>query len=268
MSTIKRIPRPLGSTELSLTFYNTKDNDVYNSLQGNIINHWVRNNFMYCGVYMNIESFSRYTKIKELDIKKGIGDYMKGLKGISDELGQGNMMRALQNLTLGWVLEDRSLAVQQYSILAKQQQNEYVPFLSAEVGRAIKLVLDSSNNAMNMIKAFGSGIGTVMPFEDNQEAVQERVTVDKVVMMLKENNVPPLLEDQAYQERLYLEHNLEDMPEIDARKQTGIDTSREGLGIMDITKLQKFEEEEEIEDKVTKHQNRRARQIGKDLEDI
>lgn len=271
---VKRIPRPLGSTEISSMYNRTKDNEHYIRLHENIIHHYIRNNFSYCGRYMNIETFSMLTGIKDQDIRKGLVSYGEALKNISDDMTNSGIMRAAFQSAFFGIMEDRSMALQQYHILASEQQGKYVPFLSSEVGKAIKLVQDSTNGFMNFLKTMGTGISTLEPITPQGLPEEKGVTVDDVVNLLKEKKVTPLLQDNEAQEQLFIEHKLDLAPNVDARTQTGVDTSREGLNISKITSLQGLNEEvqdinfEEIEDKVTKHTNRRARQLRKDMEDI
>lgn len=273
MNYTERQPRPIGATELGKLYYNTNDEDYYQRLHENIIHHYIRNNFSYCGEYMNIERFSYYSGIKDKDIKKGLVSYGEALKNVTDDVTNSGIMRAsFQQAFLG-ILEDRSIAQQQYSILAKEQNGQYVPFLSSEVGKAIKLMMDGTGNIVNFMKSMGSGSTAFDPSEGSTAQGSQGpqgVTVDEVVMLMKAQEVTPLLQDPAYQEKIFQEHNLDDAPNVDARTQTGIDTSREGLNMNRIGDLQKLKEPnlEEIEDKVTKHTNRRARQLGTDMEDI
>lgn len=267
---IRRIPRPIGSTELGKLYNNTKDNDAYIRLHENIIHHYIRNNFSYCGHYMNIEMFAVMSGIKQEDIKRGLVSYGNVLKGVSDDMTNSGIMRAAFQQSFFGMLEDRSRAVQQYEILALEQNGNYVPFLSSEVGKAIKLMMDSTGNMVNFMKSMGSGISDFDAQSPQGLPTKNGVTVDDAVMLMKANNVTPLLQDPRHQEALFIEHGLDDMPNVDARTQTGIDTSREGLNMSRIADLQTLKEVdlEIIEDKVTKHQNRRAREIGKDLEDM
>ena len=270
METITRIPRPIGATELGKLYYNTKDDTYYQRLHENIIHHYIRNNFSYCGEYMNIERFAFVSGISDKEIKKGLVSYGDALKEISDDVTNSGIMRAAFQMSFMGILEDRSIAQQQYSILAKEQNGQYVPFLSAEVGKAIKLMMDGTGNIVNFMKSMGSGSTAFEPIEGPTAGEPDGITIDRAVMLMKENNVTPLLQDNAHQEKLFIEHGLSDAPNVDARTQTGIDTSREGLNMNRIADLQKVKEIdfEEIEDKVTKHTNRRARQLGKDMEDI
>jgi hypothetical protein len=270
MNTIQRIPRPIGATELGKLYNNTKDNDYYIKLHENIIHHYIRNNFSYCGEYMNIERFSFISGISDRDIKKGLVSYGEVLKGISDDVTNSGIMRASFEMAFMGILEDRSIAQQQYSILAKEQNGQYVPFLSAEVGKAIKLMMDGTGNIVNFMKSMGTGSTAFVPENGPTASGPQGVTVDEVVMLMKAQNVTPLLQDATHQEKLFLEHNLSDAPNVDARTQTGIDTSREGLNMNRIADLQTLKEPEMeiLEDKVTKHSNRRAKQLGLDMEDI
>lgn len=258
-NTIRRIPRPIGTTELGKQYNNTKDNQVYNKLYEQVIHHYLRNNFTFCGIPMNIEVFSHYIKYPVHLIQKHITSYGRTLNEVHGEMLGQDIGRALTLEILKWGLEDRSRAVQQLNILASSQQGEYKPFISAEVTKAIKLGMDATANLMGLLGKLGTpDLNPKMP---NGALIPEgAITADQAVLLLKANNIPTLHQDTKAQERLYLEYDIENMPEVNALNQTGLDTSKEGLGLKDVTRLSDDLIEKE------KHTNRRANEFDIDMD--
>jgi len=270
MNNITRVPRPIGSTELSTMYNNTLDNDHYTSLIKNVIFHYIRNNFSYNGIYMNIEQFSRATKLEINLIQKHIAEYGKELyKGQGDMMGKGiEMIRAIQSSVFFWGLEDRSLAMEQFNLLKASQQNSYKPFVSGEVNKALKLVMDSSTNMQQFIRSLGhTGSSSLMPYDpdfDNENVTEKGLTVDDVVKVLKAENITPLKDDFEQQKALALEYGIEALPEVNALRQTGIDKSKEGLNIKTLTTISPEQIMKASGEKG--HINRRATELDIDLE--
>lgn len=251
-----RTPRPLGTTELGSNFNRTLDNDIYINLQQNIINHYIRNNFSYCGHYMNIEQFSHFINLPVIEIQRHFTSYGKEVSKLIKDTHGGDIYRAIQNLCFKWGLEDRSLAQQQYSLLAQSQGNSYAPFISGEVNKSIRLMMDSNQNLMALMRSL-PGNGMPLGDEDPGNEKGNGVTIDDAIMLLKENGTRPLLEDNDAKDKLYLEYDIENMPEVCALHQDNYDSSKEGLNIKDITSLK---------GKKIKHSERREEEFEIDLD--
>jgi hypothetical protein len=264
MEQITRIPRPIGTTELGRQFNLTNDNDHYISLKENVIHHYIRNNFSYCGIYMNIETFSQLIKETPISIQRHFISYGKELSKLNDDLTNKDQFRVLLNSALGFCLEDRALAAQQLRLLLDSQGGSYAPFISGEVNKAIKLMMDSNTNTQSLLRSFmGNGGHGFTPFDEDKGSQDQGITVDKAVMILKENNVVPLLADELGREKLAQEYDLENMPEVNALLQVGVDISKEGLTMKDITKLdpKKLKKMEKLG-----HKNRREIEFEIDMD--
>lgn len=259
-----RIPRPIGTTEQGNLFNKTNDNTYYEKLYELTIHHYIRNNFSYCGIFMNIETFSRFINIEQTKIMGYIQSYGKAMAMVNKEIIGGDLSRALTNFSLNWVLEDRSAIQQQLTILTAEQQNSYKPFLTGEVNRTLKLSMESTMNAMQLLRSLGGGIAPMLNGDNANDGTpqEDYITVDKAVRLFKENGFTPLSHNEAQREQLYLEYNIENLVEVNALMQTGIDTSREGLQLNDVTKLDKQKVL-----KSDKHTDRRAHEVGIDLDE-
>jgi hypothetical protein len=266
MSNTIRVPRPIGSTELGNKYNRTLDETNYQALLQNIIHHYIRNDFSYCQVPMGIETFSGLIGI-EVNIVKGyFTSYGKELSKLANEMVNGDMLRALNSKAFFGCLEDRSAVQQQLTLLLQSQGGEYKPFISGEVNRAIKLLMDSTNSMTNLMKAMGgegTGFGAVNPYQPNQD---KGITTDEVVRLLKTENVTPLLSDNEAQDMLFRAYKISEQPEVNALLQTGMDTSKEGLNVNSLTALSD-DDLEKLSNKVSRHENRRSNEIGIDQEE-
>lgn len=270
METIKRIPRPLGTTELSKQYNITKDNDHYIQLERNIIFSYIRNNFSYCGTYMNTEQFAFIIKSKFETIQSYMIEYGKELsKGTKDLLGEGNdLFRAIFSKAFFWGMENRSLVQNQLTILLQSQGNQYMPFISGEVNKTLKLMMDSSGEMQSLIRLLGhQGSATSMPFSPSDNTAQQGLpqgpTVDDMVRLLKTENITPLKDNEQQQKALYAHYDIDNMPEVNALLQTNLDKSKEGLNIKSLTQLS----DKQLEGlKANKHATRREEENDFDMD--
>lgn len=253
-----RQPRPLGTTELGIQYNRTYDNDHYISMKQLIINHYIRNNFSYCGQYMNIEQFAYMIKESPITIQKQMGNYGKELVKLNDELFSGDICRALANFSINNCLEDRSLAHQQLSLLLHSQGSSYAPFISGEVNKAIKLMMDANTNLQSLIRTLGGNTASPLGAQENPNRNSDGngITTDEAVRLIKDMAITPLLQDDKARDNLYREYGIGDTPEVNALLQVGMDTSKEGLAMNDITKLNM--------DQVITHENRREEEFDLD----
>ena len=262
MNTINntRVPRPIGSTEQSKLYNRTLDDQYHQQLYRTIIHHYIRNNFSYCGIYYNIEEFSKLIKVQENDIMKYITSYGNELTKLNKEMLGGDTIMAVVNLSINWGLEDRSQISQQLAILQSSQGTTYAPFISGEVTKAIKTKMDNTAMMHSLMRSLmPSGNETFVPLGDQGNTPSENVmTVDKAVLLLKQEKVTPLLQDddhKAYLKAKYLGNNV---PEVNALKQINMDTSKEGLGLNKVTEIN--------EAQLINHSNRREAEFEIDPE--
>jgi hypothetical protein len=88
---------------------------------------------------------------------------------------------------------------------------------------------------------------------------------EALALIHKELGNRPLIEDTNAMNNLYLEYHLDEMPEVNANAQQGIDHSKEGLNFNKMTELR-------VENLVSKneikkgHIDRRAHEIEIDLD--
>jgi len=256
-----RQPRPIGTTEISRLYNLTNDDNYYQDLREKVIHHYIRNNFSYCGHYLNIEQFSKHIGVSEIDIQRHLGTYGKEMGKLAKEMVNGDMVRAVTNLAFLWGMEDRAMAQQQLTIMLSSQGASYKPFISSEVNKTIKLSMEANSNLMSLVKSYGGGQGQYTPYEDEPTTTEKGITADQAIRMFKEHKVLPLNEDEAQRNALAQQYQIELMPEVNALLQTNVDTSKEGLNMLDITRIK------EGQIKENGHIDRRAELLNIDLDE-
>lgn len=261
---MERIPRQLGIT---LIAQNNKDNiDI---IKKHITISYIHNNYMYLDIPMNIETFSRYTNIdmtfiNNIIIEEGKRQFLN--MGIED---QNELHGATLKMALANALSDRGTALQQQNILLGAQQNRYIPFVSSEVTKAIKLSMESNTNILNVLsKMMGPGTSAITINNNLSQEQNQGLNVVQALDLIKaqadSTHSTPLLEDPNHQESLYMEYAIDDMPEVNATLQVGYDDSKEGLNIGKITDL--ISDEVLDGDSSEGHIDRRAKALDIDLD--
>ena len=259
-----RVPRPMGTTELGLNLFKQPTEENKQKLEEHLIRHYITNNFMYCNKHYNIEEVSLLLNIPSNKVLGHTINYGTNLQSMMDKLTNNEALRALQAIAIKSSLDDRGRALEQYSILKSSQGNGYKAFISSEVNKALKLVMDSGQNMALLTKSLSQGQGTNILIQNTQQnALQgpntgkEYVTIDKAIMLIKDSGQVPLGLDAMKQERLYIENGIEDTPEVNALKQEGVDTSKEALNLGSIT---------DFRDEDYGHEDRRAYEEDVDLD--
>ena len=254
MNTITRTPRPIGTTEI---------NKQHSSQTiTHIIDHYINTNYTYCGTPMNIETFSSYIGIDPIIITERIINISQVQYGNLDIDSQDEKFRALIFMALKNSLSDRSTALQHQHILLAEQGNKYIPFISSEVTKAIKLSMDANTNIMNTISKFipqGTQVNIQNNLQQDQSQEQGLTVTAALDLIRSQANSTTLQNDAPAMEAIYLSYDIASMPEVNATLQTGYDDSKEGLNFANITKLQDAQEGQG-------HLDRRAEEIDIDLE--
>lgn len=266
MDKVIRRPRPKGTTELSITNNKVNNEESLITLRNHIIKSYVYTDYRYNGIKLNLEQFSKVTGIPSNMVYPFIMDHNKLQYDLMDKEAKEKLYGEMTGNILMGSLKDR-LAVEQHAAsMLESQGNSYKPFISGEVTKALKLLIESNNNLLNVHhRLFGQNAPTITINNNNQQA-QSLSVLDAQMLIQSNQDVKPLLEDKPAQEGLYLNHNLSDMPEVNANQQLGMDTSMEGLNfakvIMDANEGQTIS----LKDEDQGHIDRRANEYDVDLE--
>lgn len=264
--TQERTPRPLGLTQSSSQLQN-KEPERTNYIQEEYIKEYIHNDFMFNGNRFSLEEFSLYTNIPINKVQQTMifessrmGELEEDNTGIQDSL-----RAIIKQLFIG-TLGNRVIAAKQHSILARQQGDTYVPFLTPAVNSAIDNLFKADNQILQTIKAL-MPTGGIEALEPKAPELTQGggFTASKAIELIKAEGPKPLIEAPLAIEALEAKYNLQGMPEVRAAHQSGLDTSKEGLAFNDLLDIQLQGTEEGNDEKVP-HIDRRAEEEGIDLE--
>lgn len=229
---IKRFPRPLGLTAMMKEYNATKDPSLLSKAQDYLINQWLMGNGVICGVMYDINLLSQKLGLDINYIRMYMRDRLLNSK-IWDKDRQEEMVTGLLGEQLAWAMEDRMEVSHQVQVLREAQGGKYTPFISAELNKALKLKLDSSNSLQTIVRNLIGGSTTNIFQQFNQQNIQaadsQFISIDEARELIQEQQqVLPKSEEAKLLEAKYDIHSL---PEVVATKQEGIDTTKEGLSL-------------------------------------
>lgn len=229
---IKRFPRPLGLTAMMKEYNVTKDSSLLSKAQDYLINQWLMGNGVICGVMYDINLLSQKLGLDINYIRMYMRDRLLNSK-LWDKDRQEEMVTGLLGEQLAWAMEDRMEVSHQVQVLREAQGGRYTPFISAELNKALKLKLDSSNSLQTIVRNLIGGSTTNIFQQFNQQNIQtadtQFISIDEARELIQEQQqVLPKSEEAKLLEAKY---DLTSLPEVVATKQEGIDTSKEGLSL-------------------------------------
>ena len=225
----QRVPRPMGITQLMNEYHKTNDKKLLDMVQTFIIQQWIINNGRVCGNNFSILELSKFLLCEPERIRRRMMEMLVETN-LWDKEKQDKLMDSLIGQNLVWLLEDRMEIEGQLSLLKKSQGDRYTPFVTSEVNKTLGLKLNTSTNLQSFIRALSGGNSYVNIFNNNQvnQTQNNTITYDDALKIVQEESTKFLGSDK---ELKYIEANydIDDLPEVVATKQLGVDTSKEGL---------------------------------------
>lgn len=230
MNNVRRFPRPFGITQMMVEYHNSKDDTLLQRIKKLLINQWLINNGSLSGIPYTINKLAVLLHVDLAEIRLVMRDQMLNAK-IWDNQSQKEILQAVMGEQLSWVMEDRMQASQQLDLLMESQGNSYKPFVSAEVNKAMKLKLDTTNNLQQVIRALTGGNTTNITIDNSETNVQQNnnITIEEARLLVIETNQELSRDKSSELKLLETQYDIHSLPEVVATKQSGVDTSKEGL---------------------------------------
>lgn len=264
----QRVPRPMGITQLMNEYHKTNDNKLLDMVQTFMIQQWIVNNGRICGNSFSVLELSKFLLCEPERVRKRMMEMLIETN-LWDKEKQDKLMDSLIGQNLMWLLEDRMEVEGQLGLLKKSQGDKYTPFVTSEVNKTLSLKLNTSSNLQSFIRALSGGNSYVNIFNNQVNQTQNNtITYDDALKIIQEENTKFLNSDK---ELKYIEDNydIEDLPEVVATKQLGIDTTKEGLTLSNSEINQTIDTYyKELEDGETHHNTRREIELQIDKEAI
>lgn len=228
---IVRFPRPMGVTAMALEYQKNPNDTLLVNIHNYLINQWLMGNGVLCGITYDINTFSYRMGIDINYIRIFMRDRLLSSR-IWDKEKSEDLLQALMGEQLAWVLEDRMEIAHQVNVLRESQGGKYMPFISAELGKALKLKLESSTSLQSIVRNIIGGSTTNIFAQFNQNNVnqpQNTISIDEARQIVLESQ--KILDKTEEAKLLEERYNISSLPEVVATKQEGVDTSKEGLNL-------------------------------------
>lgn len=221
----------MGVTAMALEYQKNPNDTLLVNIHNYLINQWLMGNGVLCGITYDINTFSYRLGIDINYIRIFMRDRLLSSR-IWDKEKSEDLLQALMGEQLAWVLEDRMEIAHQVNVLRESQGGKYMPFISAELGKALKLKLESSTSLQSIVRNITGGSTTNIFAQFNQNNVnqpQNTISIDEARQIVLESQ--KILDKTEEAKLLEERYDISSLPEVVATKQEGVDTSKEGLNL-------------------------------------
>ena len=238
-----RIPRPLGLTNLIKAYHIDPTESAKQRVNEHIVKSYVDNGFTWNYRKISIDELSIYTGIPTQTLLINITRAAKSLANLANPEQIQDSLQAMIGMIMRNGINDRGEIEEQLFKMKLSQGSSYSPFISSEVGKTIKLMLDSNKNLMDIVKTISPEKSTLIQINTNpnDEPIEEAklVTTDNAIHMISANQEG--LKDSQAMLNLVEEAELVDAPVVDARKQKGDHGDKERLWLKKLTSSEHLE---------------------------
>lgn len=225
-----RVPRTRGLTEASIRYRHSNNKEEQQARQEDLyrllLDRYIADGFRLNGEPVDIHYLSELTGLSLSTIMRAITKNHQRLANLMTEEDTLDTSRALLAAIIGNSWADRGRIMGQVELLERAQAGQYVPFVSATLNQALKLLLETNKPILEVAKLLrpaGTGV-TINNTNSQEEHNHEHLTVNQAVNLLGTKGGPGLLEDEGAKAGLKEAHgiNLKELPEVVATRQQGI----------------------------------------------
>jgi AraC-like DNA-binding protein len=219
----RRHPRPLGTTDLAIKYHKSQNNKDLILLYKHIIKNYVKTSFRLNGISASMEELANYLGLSPARLQVLFLAVTGEMANVFSDKGEvEKALRAVTFSSLEGALADRGRILQHLDMLMFDQQSRYTPFLTAEVGKTLKLLLESHKPVAEIIKMFSALPATtqinILNAQGPTENTNNYLTVTKAVEALNENQTS-LQQSPLDMQAIAAEYDLSHSPEVRATHQ-------------------------------------------------
>lgn len=234
-----RLPRPYGMTQAMVSYHLDNNPRVFETLQSLSIQQWILNSGFIFGNHYTIQGLSSFLRCSPEVIRKHMMEQMVNTK-VWDRDHQQEILESLMGQQIAWALEDRMDIEHQLNLLRESQKGKYTPFVTSEVNKVLGLKISTSTSFQALIKSMAGNNGSINIFnqQNNQTNISSGLSVEEAIEIVQQENSKMI---NASKDVNYLEahYPINELPEVVATKQTGVNVDKEGLSLSraDISKV-------------------------------
>lgn len=191
IETTTRVPRPKGVTYLSIEYNKSKDNQAYLALIQHIITQYALSGFRYLGIPVSIPMLAQNLNIPQSQIVQAVSQVGNNLGNFDNGEAVQDTIKTIMALSTQFAMQDRGLIHNQLETLLISQDGKYKPFVTSEVNKNLKLMLDSTKNIMDLHKTFFTDASTTniinVPGSDKDDQGTPFLTPDEALDLITNN---------------------------------------------------------------------------------
>lgn len=189
---ITRIPRLLGSTRLSLNYQKSGSDSDKEKIFKHIVTQYALQGFMYNNIPCSINQLSAILSIPNELIMQYITELSTSLGTFNSPDRIQDTLKSIATLSTTWAIQDRGTILNQLTLLLKSQRGKYMPFISSEVNKTLKLVLDSNRNLIETFRTLNNTTSTtnILNIFSKQQSDQDYMSPDQALEFLQQKGLP------------------------------------------------------------------------------
>lgn len=263
---VTRIPRPLGLTNMIRAYHLDPTEENKQAINEAVVKSYINNGFTWNYRKRSVDELSILTGIPVPTLLMNITRVTRTLASLAKPEQLQNTIQSLMGLIIQNGMDDRGEVEEQLQKLKAAQGDSYAPFISKEVNGALKLRMDSNKQLMDILGLLKPQQGTLIQINNNPETKPEieegeAITTEKAVLMISSNTIP-LKDDKKQLDHIFEAELIDDTPEVNAKKQKGNFSDKEGLGLKKLTSGEHIDEIMQVN-----HEDRRAEEYDIDLDE-
>lgn len=190
-TTITRRPRLKGLTFLSLQHQQENNEESREAVLRHAITNWTIQGFRWNNQPCNINDLSHILKVNPTTIMEHVSEVGKNLGGLADPDQVEDTIKSIISLSTTWAIQDRGIIMKQLETMLASQGGQYRPFISGEVNKALKLILDSNKNLMDGYKTFFTSNNTttnILNIKGNSQDESDYISPYEALKLIQDNN--------------------------------------------------------------------------------
>lgn len=223
----------MGLTALAKQYKLEPTEDNRNNLIKYAIQFWMSNGGFIFGEARTAGELAQVLQCSQLEVQAQIGTNFLSSK-IWDKESSEAILNAMAGQLISMAIEDRIDADGQVAVLKKSQGDTYVPFITKELNSALSVKQSATGGIANIFRMLtGGGSTNIFNFNNQNNAgdnVQSTVNVEQALTIIQDERTRQVSGTPEVQ-LLEAKYDISSLPEVVATKQTGVDTSKEGLNI-------------------------------------
>ena len=189
-----RQPRPQGATFLSLKYQYSGTKEDQQALINHLVNLYTIDGFRWNGKPISIPNLSAILKVPQHEIMDQVSRTGTQMGSLASPENIKNTIETIVTIGTTNALQDRGFIFQQLNQLLQSQDGKYKPFITAEVNKTLKLLLESNKKILETYKTFFTSTNNTTNIlniiADSKDNEKDYITPDKALELITNNGLP------------------------------------------------------------------------------